>query len=196
MSLEQVLADIRQTNVTKTTHREPYAAISPTRPELSQAGRAILVTGGGTGAGLAMAKAFILASAATIIIIGRRADVLEAARLRLIEEAKVAGTRTEIITQTCDVTNFVEVDVLWEGLAEKGIIVDVYIANAAKFTEPKPMLELGTEEIWNQVETNVKSPLYFAERFHAQAGSEHNKQKVSTPLPWFPAFNFHNQIIG
>ena len=195
MSLERVLAQIRQTNVTKTTHREPYAAISPTRPELSQAGRAVLITGGGTGAGLAMAKAFIRASAATIIIIGRRADVLEAARLRLVGEAKVASTGTDIITQACDVTNFVEVDALWEGFAEKGIVVDVYIANAAKFTEPKPILELCTEEVWNQVETNVKSPLYFAEKFHAQAGFEPDKQKVSTP-PSSPPSTSTIGIIG
>jgi NAD(P)-dependent dehydrogenase (short-subunit alcohol dehydrogenase family) len=176
MSLEQALAEIRRTDATKTIHREPYAAISPTRPELSQAGRAILITGGGTGAGFAMAKAFILASAATIILIGRRAGVLETARTRLVEEA---GTGTKIIIQTCDVTNTADVDALWQSIAEEGIVVDVYVANAAKFTEPKSMLELGTEEVWNQVETNVKSPLYFAEKFHTQPGSNTDKRKVT-----------------
>lgn len=183
MSLEQILIDIRQTNVTKTVHRKSYAAIEPTRVELSQAGRAILITGGGTGAGLAMAKAFIRASAATIIIIGRRANILGTARARLIEEAKAAGTGTNVIAQTCDVTNTAEVDALWKHLAEKGIMVDVYVANAAKFTEPKPLLELGTEEVWNQVETNVKFPLYFAEKFHAQPNDNPEGQKVCTPEP-------------
>jgi FlaA1/EpsC-like NDP-sugar epimerase len=156
MSLGQVLADIRQTNVINIVPRESYPAISPTRPELSQAGRSILITGGGTGAGFAMAKAFIRASAATLIIIGRRADVLETAQSSLAEEAKTTGTGTKIITQTCDVTNLAEVDALWADLAAKNIIVDVYIANAAKFTEPQSMLSLGTAEVWNR--QSAKSP--------------------------------------
>jgi NAD(P)-dependent dehydrogenase (short-subunit alcohol dehydrogenase family) len=180
MSLEQVLADIRQTNVTKTVHRKSYPTISPTHPKLSQAGRSILITGGGTGAGFAMAKAFIRASAATLIIIGRRADVLENARASLTEESKITRTGTKIITQTCDVTNLAQVDALWADLAAKNIVVNVYIANAAKFTEPQPMLSLGMPEVWNQVETNVKSPLYFAEKFHSQSNSDPDKQKVSS----------------
>jgi NAD(P)-dependent dehydrogenase (short-subunit alcohol dehydrogenase family) len=103
-----------------------------------------------------MAKAFIRASAATLIIIGRRADVLETAQSSLAEEAKTTGTGTKIITQTCDVTNLAEVDALWADLAAKNIIVDVYIANAAKFTEPQSMLSLGTAEVWNR--QSAKSP--------------------------------------
>jgi hypothetical protein len=57
----------------------------------------------------------------------------------------------------------------------------VYVANAAKFTEPQPMFELGVEEVWSQVETNVKSPLYFAEKFWKQPGTG-EKQKVSSIL--------------
>jgi hypothetical protein len=41
----------------KAIHATPYAAISPSRPELSQKGRAIYVTGGSEGIGLAMPSA-------------------------------------------------------------------------------------------------------------------------------------------
>ncbi|KAF2126489.1 NAD(P)-binding protein [Dothidotthia symphoricarpi CBS 119687] len=172
MSLIETLAKLRRTNVTKTTHREPYAAISPTRPGLSQAGKVILITGGGTGAGFAMAQAFIRASASTIIITSRRGNVLDAARSRLEQEANLVGGGTKIVAITCDVVNQTEVDALWKELDEQGIAVDVYIANAAKFTEVKPILELGAEEVWSQVETNMKSPLYFTERFYKQASGK------------------------
>lgn len=178
MSIVEALAEIRKTDVTKTIHREPYPAIFPTRPELSQASRAILITGGGTGAGFAIARAFIRASAETIIILGRRADVLDAARVQLEEEVKTAGTTAKIITYTCDVLNTAEVNGVWDDLRKRGVTVNVYVANAAKFTEVKPLLELGTDEVWSQVETNVKSPLYFTEKFYKQGGAQ---QKVSQP---------------
>lgn len=37
--------------LTKTIRRDPYEALSPTNPELSAAGKVIIVTGGGTGLG-------------------------------------------------------------------------------------------------------------------------------------------------
>jgi NAD(P)-dependent dehydrogenase (short-subunit alcohol dehydrogenase family) len=175
MSVAEVLQEIRRTNVTQTIHQTPYYAISSTRAELSQAGRSVLITGGGTGVGFSIAQAFIRASAATIIIVGRRAAVLNSARSRLEEEAKALGAGTKIITKPCDVISTTEVDEFWEYLREQDISVDVYVANAAKFTEVQPLLELGTEEVWNQVETNVKSPLHFVEKFWKQPG---DKQKV------------------
>jgi NAD(P)-dependent dehydrogenase (short-subunit alcohol dehydrogenase family) len=186
MSLEAALDEIRKTDFTKTVHRRSYPAISPTRSELSQAGKAILITGGGTGAGLAMAQSFVRASAATIIIVGRRADVLDAARSRLEQEAKELDTGAKIITMPCDLLKTNEVDALWKDLEAKGVFVDVYVANAAKFTEPNTLLELGTEEVWSQVETNVKSPLYFSEKFHAQKGTSEKQKVCITALlrPW------------
>ena len=40
---------------TKKWHSEPYPYISPTRPELSARGKNVIVTGGGTGIGNAIA---------------------------------------------------------------------------------------------------------------------------------------------
>ncbi|KAF2028081.1 NAD(P)-binding protein [Setomelanomma holmii] len=172
MSIVEVLEEIRKSNVTKTIHRESYAAISPTRSELSQAGRSVLITGGGTGAGFAMAKSFIHASAATIIIVGRRTDVLDKARIKLEEEARTSCTKTKIVARPCDVANPLEVDGLWTFLVNQGIFVDVYVNNAAKFTEPQPMMQLGFDEVWSQFEINTKSPMYFTEKFCKQQGEK------------------------
>ena len=167
------------TNVTKTIHRKVYPAIDPSNPALSQKGQTVLITGGGTNIGLSMSRAFVRANAATLIIIGRRANVLEEAKAKLEQEAKTAGTQTKIITSALDVTDRAAVDALWKGFADQGIHVDVYVANAAKFTEPKPVLELGVDEVWDHVEVNALSPLRFIEKLHAQPGT---KQKVAHPF--------------
>ncbi|KAK9333506.1 hypothetical protein V1520DRAFT_142870 [Lipomyces starkeyi] len=172
--LQQLLQQLMQTNVTKTVQRELYPAILPSRPELSQAGKVVLITGGGTGVGYAIARSFVQASADTVIIIGRRVEVLASAGSLLEQEAKTAGTNTKIVTRPCDVVNLGQVDELWKDLATQGITVDVFVANAAKFTEPKPILELGADEVWSQFEVNAKSPLYFTEKFYSQPG---DKQK-------------------
>lgn len=167
-----------ETNVTETAHRELYPALSPSNPELNQAGKVVLITGGGTGVGYAISRAFVQASADTVIILGRRSKVLATAASKLEQEAKAAGTDTKIVTRTCDVTNLTEVKAFWKDLAAKGVEVDVFVANAVKFSEPKPILELGAAEIWTQFEANVKSPLHMVENFHSQPGE---KQKVSIP---------------
>ena len=163
------------TDVTKTTHRDTYPAISSSRPALRQTGRTVLITGGGTGVGFSIARSFIRASAHTVIIIGRRSDVLASASAILQQEAKSAGTNTRVITYTCDVVNKTEVEALWDGFAAQSITIDVFVANAAKFSEPNTIFELGADEVWSQIEVNAKAPLYFAEKFYAQKG---DKQKV------------------
>ena len=177
--MEKLFDDARETDFTKTTHRTVYPAILPSRPELSQAGRVALITGGGTSIGLAIARSFVQASADTVIIIGRRADVLETAGSSLKQEAKVKGTNTKIITRPLDIANLDQVNVLWKSFADQGINIDVFVANAAKFSEPQPILQLGADEVWSQLEVNTKSPLYFIEKFYAQPGE---KQKVSNLL--------------
>ena len=177
---EQMLKSLLQTNVTNTVHRDVYPAISPTKSELNQAGKAVLITGGGTGVGFAIARSFVQASADTVLIVGRRSGVLATASSELEREAKTAGTNTKIITRTCDVINLSEVEALWKDLSAQGITIDVLVTNAAKFAEPKSILELGADEVWSHFEANAKAPLYFAEKFNTQPGKKPKVSVLST----------------
>lgn len=165
-----------RTNFTKTIHRSSYPAIDPIRPELSQEGRTVLITGGGTGIGLSIAKSFTKAGAKTVIIVGRTESVLAEAKKEIEQEAQRAGKATKIIAQGVDVTDKPAVAALWSGLKDKEIGVDVLVLNAAKFALMKPLFELGSDEVWSMFEANVRGPLMMAEAFSKQGG---DKQKVS-----------------
>lgn len=178
ISLEQG-AGVR-TNFTKTIHDTSYQAIDPTRPELSQEGRNVLITGGGTGVGLAIAKGFVQARAKTIIIAGRREDVLADAKKDIEQEAQKAGKATQVIAQKLDVTDKPGVAAFWSGLKDKGIEVHVLVLNSAKFSPAGSLFDIGSDVVWDMFEANVHGPLIMAEAFSKQGG---DSPKVSEPVP-------------
>lgn len=158
-------------------HHEPYAAISPSRPELKQTGRTVLITGASEGIGLAIAKAFVEADAATVIITGRRKALLDAAADKLAQETPRNCTR--IIAKASNMADRLEAAKLWNDLETEEIIVDVLCLNATAETERKPLLDRGTNAIWsNDFEMNVRAQLYFTERFWKQSGNQKHHPKV------------------
>lgn len=162
------------TSITKAFHKKPYPSISPLRPELSQAGKGVLVTGGGGGIGFHIAKAFLQASAATVVIVGRRAGFLQQAAARLAQE--FAGSR--VLGLQCDIANSADVQRVWEELRTRGILVDVLVLNAAIVPKPLPLLELGHEGVREHYDVNVLGNLHMTERFYKQAGSRPGVTKV------------------
>jgi NAD(P)-dependent dehydrogenase (short-subunit alcohol dehydrogenase family) len=151
---------------TKTFHRTPYPAISPSRPELSQAGRTVLVTGGNAGIGLAIAEAFLQASARKVIITGRREEATKQAAAQLGRKYPNA----EAVGLVCDISDPKSVDDLWASLGKEGTTIDVLALNAVKVPNAKPLLENGIEAIWKDFDVNVRAQLQMAERLHGQKG--------------------------
>ena len=158
--------------VTSIYRRKPYAAIDPTSPANSHSGRTVLITGSTSGIGLATAGAFIKASAATVIILGRREAVLSDA-LEKLETSRPKGSVTKILGRVCDITKQDDADRLWKELKQDGFEVDILILNAALATQVGVLLE-GTEATWKLFETNVLANLRMTERFLAQ-GPRHGK---------------------
>jgi NAD(P)-dependent dehydrogenase (short-subunit alcohol dehydrogenase family) len=89
------------------------------------AGRTALVTGGGSGLGLSMAKRFA-ALGADVTICGRRAAVLAAAR----DEIAAQRPGARIATEGCDIRDAAEVQAMMDRIWARGSL-DILVNNAA-----------------------------------------------------------------
>ncbi|KAL6408669.1 putative short chain dehydrogenase protein [Ilyonectria robusta] len=161
----------------KKTHKVPYLAISPSRPELSQSGKTILITGSSAGIGSFIARGFAQASASRVILTGRRQHILDDTAAKLSQEFG----QTEFLPLPCDVGNLGESTALWTSLQEMGIFVDVLVLNAATFGGEYSILSGGIEKTWPLFETNVRSLLHFTERLHKQESYEDKRKVQSRP---------------
>lgn len=162
-------------NLTKATHRTPYPGIDPLNPQLSkyQNGRSILITGGGAGIGLAISRAFVLASAARVIIIGRRPDVLNTA----VSEFRTLSNKTEILSRVCDITNPSDLKSLWSWLETCKISIDTLILNAGVTQDTLSFLS-NPEDVWKFFEGNVLANLRLTRSFLSQ-GSKTGKVLIN-----------------
>lgn len=169
---------------TQTVHHKPYPAISPTLPALSQAGKTVLITGGSSGIGYAIARGFAEASASTIIITGRRSDVLRNAASQLTEE--IPGFKGRILGRTCDVSDPRSVALLWSDLEKEGTVVDVLVLNAARLDTKGPLLHTPLDDAWAEFLTNVRGNLDFAQKFNGLNELHPNGVKKVSSLPPVP----------
>ncbi|KAL7922879.1 hypothetical protein ACQKWADRAFT_291701 [Trichoderma austrokoningii] len=165
----------------KTFHKKPYAAISPLRPELSQKGRVVYVTGGSAGIGLAICHAFATAGAATVILTARREGPLNEAVKTLSKE----HPDTKFIGQPLDATDRAATDKAWAQLESDGVVVEVLVLNAAHIPDKAAsVLELGYKDLWPSFVTNVGANLDLIDRFYHQkkraAGQKLSLVNIST----------------
>jgi NAD(P)-dependent dehydrogenase (short-subunit alcohol dehydrogenase family) len=166
----------------KAIHKQPYAGISPSRPELSQAGKTVLVLGGSISIGLAIAKAFVQASASHVIVTGRRQAVLDNAVAELKAEAKGLGTTITGIAS--DMADLAASEKLWNDMKHAGIVVDVLVLNGVTAGPAKPLLEIGLDPVWKVFETNVRALLDHTERFHKQEASSSRPKAGFLTVPF------------
>ncbi|RDW70556.1 SDR family NAD(P)-dependent oxidoreductase [Aspergillus mulundensis] len=162
---------------TPKTHRHTYEAINPKRPSLSQKGRTILITGGASGIGYAISRAFAVAGADRVIILGRRADAVAEAAVSLRAEVAAEGNlKGEIQGRVGDISSLESIDALWDGLAAENITVDVVVLNAASFSKAAPVLEIGVHTLLEDYRVNVLAGYRFAQRLKGQEGGAGGKK--------------------
>ncbi|RSD24956.1 SDR family oxidoreductase [Amycolatopsis eburnea] len=112
-----------------------------------------VVTGGGTGIGLAIAKRFA-AEGAHVFITGRRKEVLDAA----VEEI---GDGVEAIR--ADSSKLADLDAVYRVVAERGRGLDVLVANSGG-GEFAPLGEITEEQFDTTFGTNVKGVLFAVQK--------------------------------
>ncbi|KKO98352.1 short chain dehydrogenase [Trichoderma harzianum] len=164
------MALLQNPSVAKTIHNTAYPAILASRPELSQQGRVIYVTGGSAGIGLAICHAFGEAQAATVILTGRRQGALNEA----VKTLSKKHPKTKFIGQVLDVSDRPATEKAWAQLDADGIVVDVLILNAAFVTyRQSKMIDLKFDEAWPSWVTNVGANMDLIDRFY------HQKKRVA-----------------
>ncbi|MGY4644832.1 SDR family NAD(P)-dependent oxidoreductase [Cellulomonas sp. URHB0016] len=104
--------------------------------------RRAVVTGGGTGIGLAVTRRLV-ADGADVVVVGRRRDVLE----RAAAEVDAAAGRPAVTVQTADLQEPDEVEALAARLAEGGP-VDVLVLNAGGMLERDGDGLAATARLW------------------------------------------------
>ena len=104
---------------TPTFRYSTYPSISPSRPELSQKGKSVLVTGGGYGIGPAIAESFAQAGAARIALSGRTESKLKGTAESLGKKYPL----TEFVYFVADVTETKAVKHMFDSFGAPEILV-------------------------------------------------------------------------
>ncbi|KAK6212429.1 hypothetical protein LQW54_005203 [Pestalotiopsis sp. IQ-011] len=146
---------------TRSWHSAPYPFISPSRPELSAAGKNVVITGGGSGIGKAIGIAFAEAGAQSVAIIGRRPDRLELAA----REIQATGHSTRVLIETGDVGKRESIGAALDNLVGKVGKVDIFVANAGMLPEAGAIANYDETELRRGIETNVMGPFNSIQAF-------------------------------
>ncbi|RMY63587.1 hypothetical protein D0863_10433 [Hortaea werneckii] len=123
-----------------TYHRESYARISPSNFDYTN--KTVLVTGGSSGIGYAIAKAFAVAGA-KVVIISRSPGPLE--------EAKRDLQAFNVLTYTASINDENRMKQIFDDVGQ----IDILVLNAAYIHDFGPAVQLQEEQMQASFGTNV-----------------------------------------
>ena len=116
--------------------------------------KSIVITGSTRGIGLGLAEQF-LERGCQVMLSGRRQETVDTAVTSL---AKKYGGRAA--GQPCDVTDYAQVQGLWDAAVQRFGRIDVWINNAGIANTLTPFWELSPELMREAVNTNVLGTMY------------------------------------
>jgi NAD(P)-dependent dehydrogenase (short-subunit alcohol dehydrogenase family) len=150
-------------SLTQLSHSESYPAISPSRPELSVKNKVVVITGGGSGIGARITKAFAAGGSTKIAIVSRSENNLLATKKAIEEEFP----GTEILAVPTDITNARQVDDAFLKISQTFGKIDVLVCNSAFMPAPRPVLspDFDVQDWWAAFSTNILGALYTVQGF-------------------------------
>ncbi|KAJ5654451.1 Sorbose reductase SOU1 [Penicillium lividum] len=158
-----------------TIHKTAYAGIDAALPLQSQHGKTVLITGGAGGIGFAIARAFAVANASHLILLGRDESRLSRATRRLKDE--VPSFSGLVTIQVAELVDPDSLERVWNNVIEIASEVDVLILNAAYMGESRGTLQNGWRQVWEQYEVNVRGNLTLVDKFVQQTQVEGRGRK-------------------
>jgi NAD(P)-dependent dehydrogenase (short-subunit alcohol dehydrogenase family) len=161
---------------TKTFHTTAYPAISPTRPELSTAGKVVLITGGGSGIGPRLTHAFATSGSTKIAILGRTSSSL----LTTKSEVEAQHPGVKVLTFVADIVDQTAVKTAFEATKKAFGPIDILISNAAYLPDVEPVATASPEEFMRGFDVNVKGNFILSQAFLANSSVKPTYIHVST----------------
>lgn len=118
---------VKSWQFTKTTHRDVYPAVDPARPELSLAGKVVVITGASRGIGArGFAPAFARAGARGLVLIAT-----DAAKLQTVEqEVRAINPAVRVLCLAADVSDRAQVEAAFSQIKATFGTADVLVNNA------------------------------------------------------------------
>ncbi|KAJ5930087.1 hypothetical protein N7466_005580 [Penicillium verhagenii] len=154
--------DVKGNAFTTKNYRDIYPAIDPTRPELSQTGKVVVITGGSRGLGrLAFAASFARAGAGVIVLIGRSATGLEDTE-KLINEI---SPDTQVLRFPLDITDQAAVETVFRDIVAQVGAPHVLINNAGNLAPLQRTFDSTLDSWWDCQEINIKGTYIVTKAF-------------------------------
>ncbi|RFU75827.1 oxidoreductase, short chain dehydrogenase reductase family [Trichoderma arundinaceum] len=185
------LAIPKWVSFTNQWHTKPYPDISPSRNDLSAIGKNVVITGGGTGIGKAIAIAFAQAGANSVAILGRRLDRLKSSAIAI---SAATQSNTQIIYRRADLADRAQVEDALAGITSAVGEVDIFVNNAGSLPPLERVARYDAATFMRAFEMNVLTSLNAIQAFIPVAGLNPILLNVSTnlahiqPMPGMPAY--------
>ncbi|EFX04042.1 short chain dehydrogenase reductase [Grosmannia clavigera kw1407] len=181
----------------KATHSNTYAAIAPTLPQLSTAGKSAFVTGGGArGIGAAIASSLVRSGITSIGLLGRQEDKLRESEAAL-----------RVLSPTVDIHVYAGVDVRDIAAVKKAVTdfaasakgsipgkIDILVTNAGYMPQQLKDLQAYQSEVdradwWSVFEINVLGNFNVVQAFQPVAAPGASVVHISSmvaDMPYVP----------
>lgn len=176
---------------TKTWHNSSYAAINPSRPELSAKGRNVVITGGGAGIGARAVRSFVEARASSIGIIGRTEESLTEIKQSFEQDFP----DVKIYTSVTDITIKTDVDKAFSGFVACAGQLHILVNNAG-YGGKDPLIKDVEPDRWmRSIQVNVKGSLIVAAAFVRCAAPDAVVINLSSSLSYMLAPNYSSYAV-
>ncbi|GES66728.1 hypothetical protein ATEIFO6365_0016002100 [Aspergillus terreus] len=174
MDVSQLPSDffVHEDAFTRKTYRDVYPAIDPTRPELSQAGKVVVITGASLESvnwiRQGFAASFARAKAEAIVLIARDASKLAETK-QLIKEINPA---TKVLSLAVDVVDEPGIKDAFRQIVERLGTPHVLINNAGVTGALKSIFDEDIDSWWRTREINIRGTMIVTKAFLATTGRE------------------------
>ncbi|KAK1728629.1 hypothetical protein CaCOL14_000167 [Colletotrichum acutatum] len=149
-------------SVTPTWRNDTYDAISPSRPELSAAGKTVIVAGAGSGIGRETALAFAAAGAARVSLLGRTEAAI----------AETAASLPSSVQSDVHAVDITDEQTLIKVAAAIGKW-DILVLASGHVSSPSSVAGSATDDWWQSFETNTKGTYLVSKVFLPTANPSH-----------------------